>query len=81
MALADEKTSLRILHIMLQRIVYQIMKNLLHQVFDPHGAVETIEIFPARSRIVAFIKKWKIPMLHELLKACRDRTYMMVAVN
>jgi hypothetical protein len=28
----------------------------LHQVFDPYGVVETIEIFPGRSRIVAFIK-------------------------
>jgi hypothetical protein len=29
---------------------------LLHQVFDPFGVVETIEIFPRRSRIVSFIK-------------------------
>jgi polypyrimidine tract-binding protein 2 len=28
----------------------------LHQVFYPYGVVDTIEIFPGRSRIVAFIK-------------------------
>jgi hypothetical protein len=27
----------------------------LHQVFDPYGPVETIEIFPGKSRIVVFI--------------------------
>jgi hypothetical protein len=32
------------------------MEGVLHQVFDPYGVVETIEIFPGRSRIVAFIK-------------------------
>jgi hypothetical protein len=28
----------------------------LHQVFDPYGVVETIAIFPGRSRILALIK-------------------------
>jgi hypothetical protein len=56
MAFPAEKTSQRILRITIQRVVYQITKNLLHQVFDPFGVVETIEIFPGRSRIVAFIK-------------------------
>ena len=56
MAFAAKKTSRRILRITIQRVVYQITENLLHQVFDPYGVVETIEIFPGRSRIVAFIK-------------------------
>jgi hypothetical protein len=56
MAFPAEKTSQRILRITIQRVVYQVTKNLLHQVFDPFGVVETIEIFPGRSRIVAFIK-------------------------
>jgi hypothetical protein len=56
MAFPVEKMSQRILRITIHCVVYQITKNLLHQVFDPFGVVETIEIFPGRSRIVAFIK-------------------------
>ena len=56
MTFAAQKTTRRIFRITIQRVVYQITKNLLHQVFDPYGVVETIEIFPGRSRIVAFIK-------------------------
>ena len=56
MAFAAEKTPRRILRITIQHVLYQITNFLLHQVFDPYGVVETIEIFPGRSRIVAFIK-------------------------
>jgi len=56
MAFAAEKMSRRILRVTIQDVLYPITESLLHQVFGPYGVVETIEIFPGRSRIVAFIK-------------------------
>jgi hypothetical protein len=46
----------RILRVTVHQAIYPITEGVLHQVFDPYGVVETIEIFPGRSRIVAFIK-------------------------
>jgi hypothetical protein len=56
MDFAAEKMSRQILHVTIQHVLYPITESVLHQVFDPYGVVETIEIFPGRSRIVAFIK-------------------------
>ena len=56
MAFAAEKMSRRILRVTIQHVLYPVTESVLHQVFNPYGAVETIEIFPAKSRIVVFIK-------------------------
>jgi hypothetical protein len=55
MAFAAEKMSRQILRVTIQHVLYPITESVLHQVFDPYGAVEAIEIFPAKSRIVVFI--------------------------
>jgi len=56
MAFAAEKMSRRILRVTIQHVLYPITQSVLHQIFGPYGAIETIEIFPAKSRIVVFIK-------------------------
>jgi hypothetical protein len=56
MAFVAEKVPRRILRVIVQQAIYSITEGVLHQVFDPYGVVETIEIFLGRSRIVAFIK-------------------------
>jgi hypothetical protein len=55
MAFAAEKMSRQILRVTIQHVLYPITESVLHQLFDPYGPVEMIEIFPAKSRIVVFI--------------------------
>jgi hypothetical protein len=56
MAFLSEKVPRRLLRVTAHQAIYPITEGVLHQVFDLYGVVETIEIFPKRSRIVAFIK-------------------------
>jgi hypothetical protein len=56
MAFVAEKVPRRILRVTVHHVLYPITEGVLHQVFDPYGVVDTIEIFPGRSRIMAFIK-------------------------
>jgi hypothetical protein len=56
MAFLSEKVPRRLLRVTAHQAIYPITEGVLHQVFYLYEVVETIEIFPKRSRIVAFIK-------------------------
>jgi hypothetical protein len=70
MAFAAEKMLRQILRVTIQHVLYPITESVLHQVFDPYGAVEAIEIFPAKSRIVVFIVYGSH---HELFRSLQGR--------